>query len=386
MVSARRHHYLAVSRLKKAIADPIGARSDATLLSVLLLGFFETITCDGNSEALYQHHTNGAIALVKLRGEEILHEPVSVRLFNTVRVQMLISHINRCQPVEPFPSPTGEWTADGSTVDDISCNRLVVMFMKIPALRAIALQVLHEPMSSRVARRIQELMEAARNLDQQIAAWALEVPESWDCEIISVCETTMDNPRTAEFYPGPIYEYCDMWVATLWNKYRIGRIFCQSIILNCLERLVQPWKQPATPAFEAATNILQEMADGICSTVPFLLGYDALPESPRSTTSPTLGLDRGSKTRSAKAIGGYALIWDLKIVHSVIWISKDQREWIRGRLETIKYKQGVQPASSRSGLGFDQGQKPSGREMTRTDFAPLLDKSAEEIGLDLMGV
>ena len=377
---------MAVSRLKKAIADPLGARSDATLLSVLLLGFFETIAGDKESHALYQHHTNGAIALVKLRGEEILHEPLSVRLFNTVRLQMLISHIHRCQPIEPFPSPTGDWTADGATVDDICFNRLVILSMKIPALRAIALQVLHEPMSSRIALGIRELMEAARHLDQQLAVWALEVPESWDCTTISVCETTMDNPRTAEFYPGPIYEYCDMWVANLWNKYRTGRIFCQSIILNCLERLVQPWKQPVTPEFEAANKILQEMTDGICSTVPVLLGFDALPESPRSTSSPTPYLDQSSKARSAKAIGGFALIWDLNIAHSVIWISNDQREWIRGRLETIRFKQGVQPASSRPGLGFDKGQNSSDREMTHTDFAPLLDKSADEIGLDLIGV
>ena len=385
MVSARRHHYLAVSRLKKAIADPLDARSNATLLSVLLLGFFEIIAGDKESHALYQHHTNGAIALVKLRGEEILHEPVSVRLFNSVRLQMLMSRINQCQPIEPFTSPTGDWTADGATADDISFNRLAVLSMNIPALRAIALQVLHEPMSSRIALRIRELIESARHLDQQLAAWALEVPESWERTTISICETTMDNPRTAEFYPGPIYEYCDMWVANLWNKYCTSRIFCQSIILNCLERLTQPWKQSAIPEFEAAINILQEMNDDICSTVPFLLGYDALPESPRSTSSPTPCLDQSSKKRSAKAIGGFTLIWDLKIAHSVIWISNDQREWMRGRLETIKFKQGVQPVSSQSGLGFDKGENLSGRRMTLTDFAPLLDKRADEIGLDLTG-
>ena len=67
--------------------------------------------------------------------------------------------------------------------------------------------------------------------------------------------------------------YLDLWVMSIWNQYRAARIKIQSIILSCIAALKGPQHEAAWYWRGVyASMIVQEMADEICSSVPFALG------------------------------------------------------------------------------------------------------------------
>lgn len=123
LVSARREYGRAIRDVEKALNDPVAAKSDEVLMSVLLFAFYEvrtrthlsmrsessspptsththsadstkTVTLTGTSSTRsklsWAYHINGAVSLIKMRGEEQLHNPRSLQLFRAVRAFMVI--------------------------------------------------------------------------------------------------------------------------------------------------------------------------------------------------------------------------------------------------------------------------------------------------------
>ena len=88
---ARQNYSMAIFKLNAAISDPVEARRDETLLSVLLFSLYQKMVGTPESLITWTQHTDGAVALVKLRGNDILHSSISVKLFLAVRAQMIIN-------------------------------------------------------------------------------------------------------------------------------------------------------------------------------------------------------------------------------------------------------------------------------------------------------
>ncbi|MCJ1302006.1 hypothetical protein MMC08_004807 [Hypocenomyce scalaris] len=107
---ARLRYALAIANLNAVISDPIEARSDETLLSVLLFSLYQKM-----------------IALVKLRGKEILHNPVSLKLFLGVRAQMIVNQTSKCEPIQPLSVNTGDWINLPPSENENAANRMTAM-------------------------------------------------------------------------------------------------------------------------------------------------------------------------------------------------------------------------------------------------------------------
>ena len=95
----------AVHHVQSSMVDPELVKSDATLMSVLLVSLAEVIAqvpiCLYNhaheqcypvismSTSLYRKHLDGAVALLSLRGSEQLQDCRSTKLFEATRAQMV---------------------------------------------------------------------------------------------------------------------------------------------------------------------------------------------------------------------------------------------------------------------------------------------------------
>lgn len=91
-VEARKIYGNALREVGLAIKDPKAARSDEVLMSIMLFSLYEAITSTDESRTVWTRHINGAVTLVKLRGEEQLKNPTSLHLFRAVRASMVCSH------------------------------------------------------------------------------------------------------------------------------------------------------------------------------------------------------------------------------------------------------------------------------------------------------
>jgi hypothetical protein len=87
---ARREYGKALQGLGVAIKSASLATSDETLMSILLFAVYEQITWSYPSRDAWTRHVNGAVTLVKLRGQNQMATPVSKRLFRAVRTLMVM--------------------------------------------------------------------------------------------------------------------------------------------------------------------------------------------------------------------------------------------------------------------------------------------------------
>jgi hypothetical protein len=114
-LEARRLYGKALNAVGLAIQDPVAARSDEVLMAILLFSLYEAITSTDESRTVWTRHINGAVTLVKLRGENQLQNPTSLHLFRAVRASM-VSNSGWFQEVVSFqtltpPTAHGEYTA-----------------------------------------------------------------------------------------------------------------------------------------------------------------------------------------------------------------------------------------------------------------------------------
>jgi len=90
-LEARRLYGQALREVGSAIQDPVAARSDEVLMAIMLFSLYEAITSTDDSRTVWTRHVNGAVTLVKLRGEKQLENATSLHLFRAVRASMVSS-------------------------------------------------------------------------------------------------------------------------------------------------------------------------------------------------------------------------------------------------------------------------------------------------------
>ena len=240
---------------------------------------------------MWTQHINGAIALVKVRGQQQLKDSLSLALFRAVRASMLASSILQDKEIDEFPVPGG-WSCD-NTLEINAANRLTLICLQLPNMKKYAKKLLSFNKAPEFTTDVMNLIRTAKDVDTQLENWALTLPLEWEFNTAQLCSDTyqtLDQIQNAPFWTGPIHVYHDIAVATIWNDYRLSRIFCQSVVLACVEALPVSHQNAQTARIStSATHIAQEMVNDFCSSVPFLFGYDA-----RNRTQMT-GQDEGCK-------------------------------------------------------------------------------------------
>jgi hypothetical protein len=144
--------------------------------------------------------------------------------------------------------------------------------------------------------------------DAHLATWLEAVPEGWHPVRVYGVESSIESYDGCDVYP-------DLMIMNLFNHWRRARIMVGGAV--------------------------QEMADGICASVPFALGdrdrpgYFAEPGAkyPHLEGVPT------SEThyRAASALGGWYLVEPLKTVKEVgMELREGQKEWVLNQMVRLK--------------------------------------------------
>jgi hypothetical protein len=227
------------------------------------------------------------------------------------------------------------------------------------------------PITQAVVVGIFQLLHDAKSVDEQLASWPFLLSPDWDIKLVAHYHG--DGDSVEEVFPGPVHSYVDLWAANNWDYWRCYRIFCQSIVFNCCERLNRAVENDTD--FTRSVRVLREMVNGICAAVPFQLGFrlpsediGVAPEFSKGDPDSPFG----SRARGS-GMGGFFTSYTLFVAFGVVCIPFVQKKWFYKRIQETGYSHGivdklVQALFKAKGRGARNGKM--GRGMSITDFAP----------------
>ncbi|KAF2403593.1 hypothetical protein EJ06DRAFT_527201 [Trichodelitschia bisporula] len=355
---AREVYGAALRALSRAINAGEGEEAgNEVLMAIMLFSLYEEVTSTEKSRAAWMRHIDGAVALVKLRGVEVLRERESRHLFRAVRASMLTASIQQGKPLADFPSPQG-WHCDAD-YDINAANRLTIVCLPLPALKAQVQTLLTTPTPPSL-ERITALISQISALDTALATWANTLDTHLAARITRLVPPTTLSPSAsaaelddALAWPGPVLAYPTVFVANLWNEYRVYRILCQALVQSCIAALAAKSPGGMSPLDDVAARAAyttQGMADEICATLPFLLGQDR-EGGPTSVLPVAVGQDEAA----ARGTGAYFAIWPLTVLEKVPTLGGGQKRWVAGRLRFVRRTYGFSEDYYPVGRGFEGG-------------------------------
>jgi hypothetical protein len=367
MEDARKSYSTALHLVNTALKSPTDVTKDSTLLSVMVLSVFETITghCHRSLHA-WSKHISGAAALVKLRGPNQLHSRAGFRLFSQVTASLLMSCVHRELPI---PGDILELRAEAA--------RCVHALASDPAWRLQ--DVLIEFAAFRAELRdgeqndLEAVLSKALGLDGAFLALVGEsnIPAAWRYDAIFPDRGAVDRDVV---FDGCYHVYKDYGVAQIWNSMRSCRILLNRTIRDTLLRgfAARPPVFVAlehTALFQGAMDALFRLQADILASVPQYLGCgdiaNTLGLSAPFDVSSLGSLGTGSirpcnpssdQSPSRRASGVYFILWPLYLVGSMDITTEAGRLWVIKRLQFIGRSEGIQMAIALAGLLEKRGQ------------------------------
>jgi hypothetical protein len=256
MSQARSGFATTLNILNQCIADPQEPVKDSTILSVVLFGLFEPITCRNRSSlSAWTKHNRGAAALVEHRGASQFQTPLGLHIFNKTISLLLIS----CSRARlPISNQIRLLRVQASTFTKPSCPRWILVRALIEIMDSDQIESHSE---DDLERYLVRAVEIDRDLERQFA----HVPLEWRYKTV---EDPFDNSEYV--YEGKYHDYQDIWMPKVWNGMRACRILANLIIGNLLKRLpVTPGSSRAYAGLAQRTaETLVLMRDAILCSVP----------------------------------------------------------------------------------------------------------------------
>ncbi|CAD6455397.1 43c764f5-66bf-4e82-bdf5-7b8cae458007 [Sclerotinia trifoliorum] len=325
MYSAIDQYAKALKVVNLALQNPVQQKTDQTLASILLLGFFETVTQEKTSITAWGSHIDGAVQIVKMRGKKQLRTKVGVALFQSVRGQMLIN----CLSSSKTPALGTEWWCADAQKDEGAAfvNRLN---LEVAELRGDINRILMtHSRSPETSELISEIMHRAIELELEYQRWE----ETQTKQTVAWVDNIPGGDITkADVCPGRVDLYSDVFSCSSWNFSRVSRIFIAGIVIRCAAWICYPVDYRTTPEYAQMSRMGQEMICDIIASVPFMFGWH-LDSEGRLKPGDIMG--GGEDVMGVKALGAVHTIWPLLTVSCSDFTTDSQRLWIKGRFKFI---------------------------------------------------
>jgi hypothetical protein len=217
----------------------------------------------------------------------------------------------------------GGWACDSAEPMN-TANRLTIICLDLPNVKSQASELLEG--STATKEQLYGLLKRAQTLDKQLEAWNDDLPDFWRPQIAEIVTDEPPKPKEADLWTGPVLTYGDLNIANVINDYRVSRIFCQAVILGCLEALPAREKNLQTQKMHVqAEYISRVMVDEFASTVPYLLGYNYYS---RADAHP-------NDEAASKSTGAYYAVWPLFVTLKIPCIQPKLKAYLLGRLDHI---------------------------------------------------
>ena len=212
---------------------------------------------------------------------------------------------------------------------DLNCsNRLMLLIIDLPSLRLKEKILLDCPRYAPDPQLVQQLLQAAKALDENLAGWKDTVPQLW-----RYTSTNIEYETKTDVYPTHIDIYFDHLVASTWNSWRAYRLYVLAVIKKCTSTLAGNHENHdfKREEFEAVDTI-QSLVNDICSSIPFHLGHTINDKDNDSLLYPhAVGSRQGPSTTGA--LGTFLMKFPLSVAVAMTHVPESQRRWMREYLD-----------------------------------------------------
>lgn len=343
MRSARSYYVTALQTTNEALRDPKRFKDDATIVSILLLGFFESMTCIGSdSFQAWARHIDGATSLLLQRGISQFETQVGQHIFQEVCSYLLTSCSRLRQPFPESILNLRKQASDHFSADEPSWMlstlyiEIIGLFNKVDVSRT----------DSFLDDSWEAYLKRAMELDDALVALFHSLSETWN---YTVHVDASADPDVA--YKGRWHDFSDMWVGRYLNSMRSCRMFVGLTIHSLIHRewaIREPEKEINGMLYGAlsasTTQNMTMMRDDMLASTALMMGYvrNGQLYSTSSLEIPS-GRARGAGTdKLAMAMGCYFIFWHLYVAGSLSINPPEVRRWAAARLRVIRRIAGIQ--------------------------------------------
>ena len=361
MREAKKQYLAAIQLTNTALRSPVDVKKDSTLLAVMILSIFETIS-GGNRHSLtaWKSHLNGAAALLKLRGPEQLSTSGGRRMFMQVTSSLVVICLQ--YDIE-LPAHIMELRAEAAK--HLNPDGLV--------LRVQEPMILSTNFRARVRHGIISdpylILARAMELDGNFVSIFSDVPPAWGYKTVY----TDADPEIV--FSGFYHVYRDFMTAQLWNGMRSFRILLNEMIRDVLlagfsSRPPRFFGQEYVTQFQISTEALYQLQSDILASVPQHLGYTSKGHKVSSLSGARVSADndrsphrllwsdfghhrhwdsQGPASVSSylpviRQSGGYLLPWPLYLAGATDIATEPVQRWVIESLRSLGRSVGIQQA------------------------------------------
>lgn len=349
MRNSRSSYAEAIDLVNQAVASTDGAaQRDATIVSVLILGLYESNTCSSNTSLdAWAGHVDGAAALLASRGVAQFRTSSGMRIFFDA-LSLLMA---RCaQAGIALPPRIRLLRAQAARFTDVSDPAWIMAGAFIDVME-IHRRV--DPDNSKSPLRPDEWEQCLAQtvvVDRELASRFdfSQLPAKWLFKTISdpLGDSQIIYQNTYHIYP-------DTGVAKIWNGMRACRLIANTVILSILRRdAVAAGETLASGQYsdlcQQAGEIVGQMRTDILASAPQLMGHVSYPSLCLVTQ------DRGDLCPLPPANSWFTM-WYLYLVGAASADSPESRSWVANQLRGIREVTGIEKASYFSDLVESQG-------------------------------
>ncbi|KAK9241862.1 hypothetical protein V1506DRAFT_569310 [Lipomyces tetrasporus] len=296
-----------------ALRMTISSIQNSTIRAVILLGMFESVTCDTSSMDSWARHFDGAAAILKVRdvsGSLRIDGAINILL---IWFQIATGYIQRRRhlPVEMIEYP--EWCREYlSELEQPVCS-LAGIVTKFTALWA--------SVGHRMPASSNNIIRSALDLESDLKNWAMDIPEGWVFNIAPLSGEVDDFAGNAE------HAYPNAFIANAWSWYRTVRIVVNDLLVQHLSTCTYN-DVDCSGRLSESRSILSDLSTEICSSASyFLKRFDILRDTSRFYIH-----------------GAFSLLWALKVVGTSSGSSETLYLWVVHTLQNIWQSLGIRIA------------------------------------------
>ncbi|CAG8152670.1 unnamed protein product [Penicillium salamii] len=306
--SAKKSYSVALNAINAALGDPMQTTQDTTLAAILCIFLYEIIIFEQpRSLDAWLIHTQGATALLEIRGGDQFQRQTGFHLFHAVRNEVLLGCLQRG---ERFPESMTKFpdniaaTSRTETLSDYKNDLTEITVMLCNLQAAIKDGYLQEA---------REILLLARSIDSQPLSFSRRFFARFPYKIHKWTDRVSNIWRESanvSHYDRCFHVYTSSEASNIWNNYRCARILVNRLIVTSL----CPWERQnpnlaGNSGFEncgqISRSVSQQLAMEICLSVPFRLGL-----SRNGNTSTT-------RFEMMNSAAGVALIFPLYLAATV---------------------------------------------------------------------
>jgi hypothetical protein len=256
---ARRLYITAIRLINNVLSFPELAKKDSTILSVLVLSGFETVSgSDRQSLTAWSNHVHGAGALIKLRGPGQLKTITGRQIFGHVSFSLLTTCLH--QEI-PLPEYIFKLRAEAYQYLPPAAHRNWSVLDSMLEFADFSGKVKRGEITDHA-----EIMRRGMEVDNRFQNLVRTAPESWQFQ------TTYTNADDDLILLGYYHVYEGHWATQMWNGIRSMRIILMHHMLNSVTK-AWPISAERDAKEEVFTYTLKQSLRDIVASIPFQLGY-----------------------------------------------------------------------------------------------------------------